>query len=202
MLVADTEAQCGSCWLVEYIGDVEASYSASFLREVSLGIIKVGRTCNDAVRDFVSQLFCRVFLQLLQEYRRNFFWRESLLLVFVGNDDLWSTICSFYNFERPLFLVFLQSVIIKLSSDHSFRIVDHVLWVSRPDVDRGAANQDLLFLTLREANDRRRGFFTLVVNQNFRFLCSRVPDCHDRECCAKINSNGWIFGRFYHNTFI
>nr|QES95443.1 heat shock 70 kDa protein [Philasterides dicentrarchi] len=163
----------------------------------SLRVVEIGGDGNDGVFDGFGQERFSDFFHFNQNHGGDFFGVEFFDFSFEFDDDNGFVIGSGFDFEGPLFHVFLDNSIGEFSSDKSFGIKDGVNGVSGNLVLSGISDQSFSF---GEGDIRRSGSVSLVVGNDFNSIV--LPNSDTRVSGSQIDSDGGsggfiVFLRFH-----
>ena len=112
------------------------------LGSLSLGVIEIGRNCDDSIFNGFAQISFSCFLHFGQDHGGNFFRSEGLFFTFEFNLNLGlATIID--NIEWPMFHIPLDCVVAKVSTNETFSIKHGVTGIHGYLVFGGIADQPL-----------------------------------------------------------
>ena len=110
------------------------------LGSLSLGVIEIGRNCDDSIFNGFAQISFSCFLHFGQDHGGNFFRSEGLFFTFEFNLNLGlATIID--KIERPMFHIPLDSVVAKVSTNETFGVEHGVAGIHGHLVFGGISNQ-------------------------------------------------------------
>lgn len=114
--------------LVDDSEDSESGNGTGILCCLSLSVVEVSRNSDDGVSYSLAKVGLSDLLHLGEDHRGNFFWCEGLFLALDGNlDDRAAILVD--EIEWKALEVLLNVLVVPLSTDESFRVVDGVLRV-------------------------------------------------------------------------
>lgn len=163
-LLIQTIGDGGGSGFVDDSEHVEARDGTSILGGLSLVVIKIGGNGDNGVFDGFSYEGFSYLFHFDQDHGGDFFGVEFLLFTLELNDDLGLVIRAGFDLEWPVFDVFLDNGVVKLSSDEPLGIKNSVQWVLGGLVVGGITNQSLI---VSETNIRWGCSVTLVIGDDF-----------------------------------
>mmetsp|Transcript_8759 Transcript_8759/g.11625 ORF Transcript_8759/g.11625 Transcript_8759/m.11625 type:complete len:260 (-) Transcript_8759:61-840(-) len=179
-----TIGNSGGCRFVNNTINLQTSNSSSILGGLTLGIVEIGRDCDDSIVDGLTQECLSCGFHFLQDHGRNFFRSKGQNLAVLSNlNDRLVLIRD--NLVRDQFLVRLHRLIIILSTNQSLNVKNCLFGVNGGLIFCGISYQTIAII--HKGNVRRSDTVTLVVRNNLYTTVFEHADT--RVGCSKINTN-------------
>ncbi len=175
------------CGLVDDSQDIQSSDYSSVFSRLSLGVIEIGRNCDNCICHLLPQISLSNLLHLHQDHRGNLFRVKCLVFTFVFNlnfrlpsitDDL----------ERPVLHVRLHNWVIKLSADQPLGVKHSVVGVHGHLVFSCISNESL---SVCEGDIAGCCSVSLVIGDDLHFSMLKHP--HTGVGGAQVNPNSNSF---------
>lgn len=170
--------------------DSETCDSCSIFCGLLLLEVEVGGDCHHCIlylRALAAVSLCN-FLHVLKDHCRDLFCLEALGLPIDLYYDVRLVISSVFNRKGPQCLILLDNFLVPAASDHPFRIVYRVCWVTSGLVLRCLPYESL---TVAEGHIGRRDVHPHVVLNDLHLVLAPYSDARVRR--AEINPDPGIF---------
>ena len=171
-------SKCSSSRFIDDSFYLESCNFSSCFCCVSLRVIKVSRYSNYCLRNSFSKEFFSIWLQFLEDERRNLF----RFIFFSVYNDKYSPIRSFFGIVGYVFE--FRSNFIVFSTDPSFYFVDYIFWFKDSLSLCEVSHKEFISLDI---DDRRSSSISFCVCDNFGLVSEHI--WHTGICGSKVNSD-------------
>ncbi|KAK2555370.1 hypothetical protein P5673_023006 [Acropora cervicornis] len=172
LFLVHTISNCSSRGLVNDSHNIETSNGSSILGGLTLGIIEIGRHCDNSMSDFLAKVgFCN----FLKEYRRefdaqchnhgtDFFSSKCLLFSFDGDLNM-RLLIFFYHRERKVRQIVFNRFIVPCSTDEPLGIKNRIFWIGSELIFCSITDESFAFRC--ESHVRWSDTISLIVRDDF-----------------------------------